>query len=231
MHDSHDDMPDEHLLIDTDFHVAYGKEKTGSDYGIHVINKHRKLKLKAHDAFEWFTWLKAFKTAIDNNGLQTKIMRQFDAFAPERPNNDVKIYIDAHDYFDDLYDELNRAQSQIFITDWWLTPELYLKRSVNLESKEMDQYRLDNVLQKQAKRGVKIYVLVWRELKIGGIYNSSEYVKSSLEGKHKNISVIRHPKSTLSLWSHHEKLCVIDQKKGFLGGIDLCLGRYVKLIS
>ena len=28
------------------------------------------------------------------------------------------------------------------------------------------------------------------------------------------------------LWSHHEKIVVIDQTLAFVGGIDLCFGRY-----
>jgi len=27
------------------------------------------------------------------------------------------------------------------------------------------------------------------------------------------------------LWSHHEKMVVVDQSVGFLGGLDLCYGR------
>ena len=27
-------------------------------------------------------------------------------------------------------------------------------------------------------------------------------------------------------WSHHQKIVVIDQKIAFIGGIDLCFGRY-----
>lgn len=29
-----------------------------------------------------------------------------------------------------------------------------------------------------------------------------------------------------NLWSHHEKSVVIDQSIGYLGGLDLCYGRY-----
>lgn len=28
------------------------------------------------------------------------------------------------------------------------------------------------------------------------------------------------------LWSHHEKLVVIDQSIAYMGGIDLCYGRW-----
>ncbi|VDP99597.1 unnamed protein product [Trichobilharzia regenti] len=37
--------------------------------------------------------------------------------------------------------------------------------------------------------------------------------------------VYRSPRST-RLWSHHEKMVAIDQSVVFLGGIDLCFGRW-----
>lgn len=44
------------------------------------------------------------------------------------------------------------------------------------------------------------------------------------------MQVIRHPnhytKRGVLFWSHHEKLVVIDQKIAFVGGIDLCYGRW-----
>jgi phospholipase D1/2 len=43
---------------------------------------------------------------------------------------------------------------------------------------------------------------------------------------HKNISILRHPNYFIFYWSHHEKIVLVDQKIGFLGGIDLCPGRY-----
>lgn len=35
-----------------------------------------------------------------------------------------------------------------------------------------------------------------------------------------------HPNGGVLLWSHHEKMVVIDQKIAFVGGIDLCFGRW-----
>lgn len=40
---------------------------------------------------------------------------------------------------------------------------------------------------------------------------------------------MRHPDHALSgiiLWAHHEKIVVVDQTYGYLGGIDLCYGRW-----
>ena len=47
-----------------------------------------------------------------------------------------------------------------------------------------------------------------------------------MQDLHENIKVLRHPRTFVSLWSHHEKICIIDTQVAFLGGIDLCLGRY-----
>ncbi|KRZ21202.1 Phospholipase D1, partial [Trichinella pseudospiralis] len=46
----------------------------------------------------------------------------------------------------------------------------------------------------------------------------------------KNVQVMRHPDhlpgSGVFLWAHHEKLVIIDQNIAFVGGIDLCYGRW-----
>lgn len=41
-----------------------------------------------------------------------------------------------------------------------------------------------------------------------------------------NINVINHPNFLVHLWSHHEKMVIIDSKEVFMGGLDLCFGRY-----
>ena len=44
----------------------------------------------------------------------------------------------------------------------------------------------------------------------------------------KNVQVLMHASTMehLKLWSHHEKLAIIDQKIAFVGGIDLCVNRW-----
>ncbi|CAI2368575.1 unnamed protein product [Moneuplotes crassus] len=225
--DSEDHDPDESMLIDKEFHVVYGKEQTEDELGITIINQHRRLELIAEDPFEWTTWLRALKTAIDFNGLQSKVMRSYDSFSPMRAENHVEFFINAHDYWNRLYDELMAAESEVFITDWWMTPGLYLRRPVNMYNGDMDYARLDNVLLTLAHKGVKVWILVWKEVEVGGmLYNSSQHVKDTLEALHPNIKVMRHPNTLVQMWSHHEKICVIDQRRAFAGGIDLCMGRY-----
>lgn len=38
--------------------------------------------------------------------------------------------------------------------------------------------------------------------------------------------MVRHPRLFIHFWSHHEKMCIIDAKVVFMGGIDLCFGRF-----
>lgn len=48
-------------------------------------------------------------------------------------------------------------------------------------------------------------------------------------GASENIKVLRHPdhaKAGVFLWAHHEKIVVVDQTYAFVGGIDLCYGRW-----
>ena len=83
-----------------------------------------------------------------------------------------------------------------------------------------------DILYLLAKRGVKIYILLFYEISIALPLNSL-FAKTTLKELHQNIKITRHPKGSSSiLWSHHEKLVVIDQKIAFVGGIDLCWGRY-----
>ena len=84
--------------------------------------------------------------------------------------------------------------------------------------------RLDRTLQRAAKRGVRVYALIYKEFSLS-LNNDSEHAELTLEALHPNIKVIRHPNVVVSLWSHHEKMILIDKSILFMGGLDLCWGR------
>lgn len=117
-----------------------------------------------------------------------------------------------------------KAQRYIYITDWMLSPFLQLKRPATIDDTSC---RLDYVLLSAAQRGVKVNIILYMEPKIA-LNNDSEYVEFYLTEMHKNIKVLRHPNYILVpfLWSHHEKMIVVDQKCAFMGGLDLCYGRW-----
>jgi len=208
----------EMLLFDQTFQIEYGRKVTGHRVGISLTTPNRKLFLQAYDLFEAILWIGEILKAAKASPY-TKIHRYL-SYAPVRgPTNFCKWFVDSDGYFEELYNCLLQAKREVFITDWWLSPEISLKKPYQGE-----ETRLDYVLGKIANEGVKVYVIVYREVKMI-MYNDSEHTKRALEGKSPNITVLRHPSEPFFSWSHHEKLVVIDQQIGFVGGFDLCFGR------
>ncbi|KAH3488238.1 hypothetical protein KXW24_005768 [Aspergillus fumigatus] len=191
---------------------------------------------------------------------------RFGSFAPPRQANDAKWYVDGCSYFYAVSKALESARESIWILDWWLSPELYLRRP----PAKNEQYRLDRMLQAAAQRGVRVNVIVYKEVTqaLTPLTVSSSHTKHALEDLHPNIAVFRHPDhlpdrqglassitsslqhltlDTVSLakmsgdalkglygmsddvilyWAHHEKLCLIDGRIAFMGGLDMCFGRW-----
>ncbi|KAJ5770308.1 uncharacterized protein N7511_002359 [Penicillium nucicola] len=188
---------------------------------------------------------------------------RFGSFAPPRQHNDAKWYVDGCSYFWAVSRALENARESIWILDWWLSPELYLRRP----PAKNEQYRLDRMLQAAAQRGVRVNVIVYKEV-TQALTLSSSHTKHALEDLHPNIAVFRHPdhlpdrqelaasiassfqnmsldsaslskmsKDTIKglygmnddvilYWAHHEKLCLIDGQTAFMGGLDMCFGRW-----
>jgi phospholipase D1/2 len=188
---------------------------------IFIHSYHRKLTLRATTKQEFFIFI----YTLNKHLLQYKkgqMEYRLNSFAPLRSNNYFEFYIDGCSYFEALAHAIESAQESVFICGWWVSPEFLLVRSHN--KKTLD-YRLDKLLARTAKRGVKIYVVVYYESSF--ISNDSAHTLEALEALHSNIRVLRHPQIILpTYWSHHEKLVVIDQAQGFVGGLDICFGRY-----
>ncbi|KAI8370759.1 hypothetical protein EDC96DRAFT_502234 [Choanephora cucurbitarum] len=149
---------------------------------------------------------------------------RYDSFAPIRNEAMVKYFIDGHDYCWAVSEAIESAKEVIFIEDWWLSPELYLRRP----PKKYEEYRIDRLLKKKAEEGVMIYIVVYKEVELAMTLDSA-HTKKHLQSMHENIVVQRHPDHAVGgtfFWSHHEKFVVVDNRIAFLGGIDLCYGRW-----
>ncbi|PPQ84945.1 hypothetical protein CVT25_004458 [Psilocybe cyanescens] len=151
---------------------------------------------------------------------------RFSSFAAERSGNTAKWHIDGHDYMWALSEMIDNATEAIFITDWWLTPELYLRRPPAY----FPEWRLDKLLKRKAEQGVKIHVIVYKEV-TQTMSMSSKHTKNKLESLHPNITCMRHPdhigaKDSVQFWSHHEKIVIVDNRYAAIGGLDLCFGRW-----
>ena len=162
----------------------------------------------------------------------------YGAYTNEKLNNLAYWFVDGKDYYLDLKQKLEAAKETIFITDWWMSPEVWLERPVDSqtymalefqkkERKEVPPYtRLKDILYQLAIKGIKIYILVYQECSYA-LTLDSLHTQNSLEKLHPNIIVTRHPSGISDLlWSHHEKLVIIDQIIAYVGGLDLCWGRW-----
>ena len=155
--------------------------------------------------------------------------------------NECKWFVDGKSYFEDLFDKLMEANNSIYISDWWLSPEVFLRRPVNVKpylemvnnkiityDRVENMTRLMDVLNYKAKQGVKIYILIYKEFSVALSINSA-HTENIFTKLNENIKVTRYPSFTETLtllWSDHEKLVIIDNVIGYVGGLDLCWGRY-----
>lgn len=73
-----------------------------------------------------------------------------------------------------------------------------------------------------------MFLMLYKEVEVAlGI--NSYYSKQKMVEAHENIKVFRHPDHArvgVFFWAHHEKIVAIDQTYAFIGGIDLCYGRW-----
>lgn len=189
---------------------------------LRLENSERKLKLLARNERQ----LQQFEESIRFMAANTPWMQpnRFDSFAPVRQRCFAQWLVDARDHMWVVSRAINQAKDVIYIHDWWLSPELYMRRPAAISQK----WRLDRLLRQKAREGVKIFVIMYRNIN-SAIPIDSEYSKFSLLELHPNVFVQRSPnqfRQNTFFWAHHEKLCLIDHTVAFVGGIDLCFGRW-----
>lgn len=217
-------------FFDKDFRVS---ESPNDERLLSIQDASRTLNLRFGSVFEKYLWKQEINKRVEK---QIKILKEneYGSFATPKIGNDVKWFSDGEDYYKDLYTSLMKAESTVFITDWWLSPEVFLVRPVNQADYENLQRegkkhpaqgpysRLKDILYYLAdQKEVKIYVMVYCEAEIALTLNSKHSKQSLID--HPNIQVVRHPHDIdVLLWSHHEKLVIIDQNVGYVGGLDLC---------
>jgi phospholipase D1/2 len=187
-----------------------------------IYNSERLFKLLAHTR----DLQQQFHDSINfmkNNTIWAKEQR-YESFAPVRENVFAQFLVDGRDYMWNVSRAIDMAKDVIYIHDWWLSPELYMRRPAAISQR----WRLDRLLKKKAEEGVKIYVMMYRNIN-SAIPIDSEYSKFSLLSLSPNVFVQRSPnqlRQNIFFWAHHEKICIVDHCVAFCGGVDLCFGRW-----
>ncbi|KAJ9102280.1 hypothetical protein QFC19_004828 [Naganishia cerealis] len=194
---------------------------SASQHTFYIISAQRRVKVAASNIRLMQQFIIAMERVAAHSVWTGK--NRFDSFAPIRMNVAAQWLVDGRDYFWSLSRAINMAKETVYIHDWWISPELYLRRPGD------ERYRLDNLLKRKAEEGVKIFIIIYNEVSDKTTPTDSLYTKQRLVGLHPNIMVQRSPshfQTGTFFWSHHEKMCVIDEAIAFMGGLDLCFGRW-----
>ncbi|KAI1413844.1 phospholipase D/nuclease [Hypoxylon sp. FL1857] len=217
-------------LKDTHLHEELHDVKINLIHKKHKFGKLANLFNPAHRHDE------EHEKACDEKRNRISEQHRFNSYFPERDGNLIKWYVDGRDYFWAVSVALEKAKETIYIADWWLSPELFMRRPPYYNQ----EWRLDKILKRRAEAGVKIFVIVYREVEAALTCNS-EHTKHALQSLcpkgspgYGNITVMRHPDHNFLenaadmtfYWAHHEKFIVIDYELAFIGGLDLCFGRW-----
>lgn len=204
------------------------KERNPLRHSFRVSCGNRSIQLRTKSNGKVKDWV----AAINDAGLRAPEgwchPHRFGSFAPPRglieDGSQAQWFVDGRAAFEAIALAIMEAKSEIFICGWWLCPDLYLRRPFDAHASS----RLDALLEAKAKQGVQIYILLYKEVAIALKINSI-YSKKKLLSIHENVRVLRYPDhfaSGVYLWSHHEKIVIVDHRICFIGGLDLCFGRY-----
>ncbi|XP_072958670.1 phospholipase D zeta 1-like isoform X2 [Typha angustifolia] len=204
------------------------KERNPLRFGFQLSSGSRTIRLRLRSNAKVKEWVAAINDAVLRPPEGWCYPHRYGSFAPPRglieDGSLVQWFVDGQAAFEAMASSIEEAKSEIFITDWWLCPELYLRRPFHVHRSS----RLDALLEARAKQGVQIYILLYKEVAIALKINSV-YSKRRLLNIHENVKVLRYPdhvSTGVYLWSHHEKIVIIDNQVCYIGGLDLCFGRY-----
>ncbi|KAK0555630.1 Phospholipase D1 [Tilletia horrida] len=185
-----------------------------SNHTFYIKNAERKIKLVAPNERQMEQFIASIERIAEANIFTGQ--NRFDSTFPIRLNCSAQWLADGRDYYWNASKALLMAKERIYIHDWWLRPG-------------RPKYRLDHILKKKAEQGVKIFVILYSEVSNSFTPTDSGYTKHRLLELHPNIYVQRSPNHIQVgqfFWAHHEKLLVVDEVIAFMGGFDLCFGRY-----
>ncbi|KFM64830.1 Phospholipase D1, partial [Stegodyphus mimosarum] len=134
------------LLMDQGFKVDCGFVTTGIHHGLQISNLTRRLLVRCWTRRKAREWTECLVDTAKTTGRDFTQPNRYGAFAPVRINNECRWFVDGATYFEAVADALEKAKEEIFIADWWLSPELYMKRPVI----QGEIWRLDHILRRKA---------------------------------------------------------------------------------
>lgn len=175
-----------------------------------------------------------------------------DNFVPHIPLAGGKNY-EPHRCWEDIFDAITNAKHMIYITGWSVYTEISLVRD-SRRPKPGGDITIGELLKKKASEGVRVLLLVWDDrtsvdlLKKDGLMAThDEETENYFRGT--DVHCVLCPRNPddggsivqnlqiSTMFTHHQKIVVVDSDMpsgasqmrrivSFVGGIDLCDGRY-----
>lgn len=149
-------------------------------------------------------------------------------FADPRKGNKVEFYVTGEEYFNAISSAITSAQESIYITGWQINFDVELTKG-----KTLFQY-LESAIDKNKK--LCIYIMPWLSPKVGVDTGDFEtmlavfQLNAGMPGPTRAFALPAIAQSDMKGglgigFSHHQKSVIVDNKRAFVGGIDLAYGR------
>ncbi|XAR67773.1 Phospholipase D [Bertholletia excelsa] len=175
-----------------------------------------------------------------------------DKFVPKIPLAGGRYY-EPHRCWEDVFDAISNAKHLIYITGWSVYTEITLVRD-SRRPKPGGDITLGELLKKKASEGVRVLMLVWDDrTSVGLLKKDGLMATHDEETEHyfhdTDVHCVLCPRNPddggsiiqdlqiATMFTHHQKIVVVDSEMptegsqrrrivSFVGGIDLCDGRY-----
>ncbi|KAI9159954.1 hypothetical protein LWI28_003702 [Acer negundo] len=175
-----------------------------------------------------------------------------DNFVPKIPLAGGKNY-EPHRCWEDIFDAITNAKHLIYITGWSVYTEISLVRD-SRRPKPGGDITIGELLKKKASEGVRVCMLVWDDRTSVGLLKKDGLMATHDEETEQyfrgtDVHCVLCPRNPddggsfvqdlqiSTMFTHHQKIVVVDSDMpngdserrrivSFVGGIDLCDGRY-----
>lgn len=133
------------LLFDQGFDISLGSF-AGLRTGLQITTNSRYIVLKFPSKKIAREWSNYFKQVANAAARDFTSPNPYNSFAPVRSSSLAAWFVDGSSYMSAVADALEGAIEEIFIADWWLSPEIYMKRP----TLDGEYWRLDKILLRKA---------------------------------------------------------------------------------
>lgn len=136
------------ILFDNGFDISMGLYSTGLNSGLQIVTNSKYIVLKFSSKKQAKEWASHLKMVANTSARDFTSPNPYNSFAPTRPSTLSGWFVDGSSYMSAVADALEGAIEDIFIADWWLSPEIYMKRP----TLDGEYWRLDKILLRKAVR-------------------------------------------------------------------------------